>query len=172
MLGISWGIISVVTLLAYGNGFRGALDAGFRGAFSDGTVVAFPGQTSLQAGGERAGKRVRVTPGDVLEVGELPLVKNISPEVMQEFPIVYGNRQSSHLVRGVAASYGVMRSETAQPGGRFLDDEDVRLRRRVAFIGSEVQRKLFGGAPPAGETIRIGGQRFEVVGVGESNIHV
>src|SRR6266850_8096733 len=61
MLGISWGIISVVVLLAYGNGFRGALDAGFRGAFSDGTVVVFPGQTSLQAGGERAGKRVRVT---------------------------------------------------------------------------------------------------------------
>ncbi|MBI3491509.1 MAG: ABC transporter permease, partial [Acidobacteria bacterium] len=61
MLGISWGIISVVVLLAYGNGFRGALDAGFRGAFSDGTVISFPGQTSLQAGGERAGKRVRVT---------------------------------------------------------------------------------------------------------------
>jgi putative ABC transport system permease protein len=172
MLGISWGIVSVVTLLAYGDGFRGALDAGFRGAFSGGTVVAFPGQTSLQAGGERAGKRVRITPGDVREMGELPLVKNISPEFMQEFPIVYGNRQSSHLVRGVAASYGVMRSETAQPGGRFLDGEDVRLRRRVAFIGSEVQRKLFGGVPPAGETILIGGQRFEVVGVGEEKVQL
>src|SRR5258708_36808722 len=56
MLGISWGIVSVVVLLAYGEGFRGALDAGFRGAFSDGTVVAWPGQTSLQAGGERAGE--------------------------------------------------------------------------------------------------------------------
>ena len=65
MLGISWGIVSVVVLLAYGSGFRGALDAGFRGAFSDGTDVAWPGQTSLQAGGERAGKRVRVTAGDV-----------------------------------------------------------------------------------------------------------
>ena len=111
MLGISWGIISVVVLLAYGNGFRGALDAGFRGAFSDGTVVAWPGQTSLQAGGERAGKRVRVTSADVQAIGELPLVKNVSPEYMQEFPIVYGNRQSSHLVRGVAAAYGIMRSE-------------------------------------------------------------
>jgi putative ABC transport system permease protein len=172
MLGISWGIISVVTLLAYGNGLRSALDTGFRGAFSEGTVVAFPGQTSLQAGGERAGKRVRVTLGDVLDMGELPLVKNISPEFMQEFPILYGNRQSSHLVRGVAASYGVMRSETAQPGGRFLDDEDVRLRRRVAFIGSEVQRKLFGGVPPAGETIRIRGQRFEVIGVGQDKVQL
>src|SRR5437660_4398696 len=103
MLGVSWGIISVVVLLAYGDGFRGALDAGFRGAFSDGTVVVWPGQTSMQAGGERAGKRVRVTAEDVLAVGELPLVKNVSPEFMQEFPIVYGNKQSSHLVRGVAA---------------------------------------------------------------------
>ncbi|HMF98408.1 MAG TPA: ABC transporter permease [Vicinamibacterales bacterium] len=172
MLGISWGIISVVVLLAYGDGFRGALDAGFRGAFSDGTVVTFPGQTSMQAGGERAGKRVRVTADDVMAVGELPLVKNVSPEFMQDFPIVFGNKQSSHLVRGVAASYGVMRSEKPQAGGRFLDDEDVRLRRRVAFIGTEVQRKLFGAIPPVGETIRIGGQPFEIVGVMEEKVQL
>jgi putative ABC transport system permease protein len=172
MLGISWGIIAVVVLLAYGNGFRGALDAGFRGAFSDGTVVVWPGQTSLQAGGERAGKRVRVTADDVLAMTELPLVKNVSPEFMQEFPVGYGNKVSSHLVRGVAASYGQMRSETPQPGGRFLDEDDVRLRRRVAFIGSEVQRKLFGAIPPVGETIRVGGQTFEIVGVGEEKVQL
>jgi putative ABC transport system permease protein len=125
MLGISWGIISVVVLLSYGDGFRGALDAGFRGAFSDGTVVTFLGQTSLQAGGERAGKRVRVTADDVMAIGELPLVKNVSPEFMQEFPVVYGNKQSSHLVRGVAASYGTMRAEKPQAGGRFLEDDDA-----------------------------------------------
>jgi putative ABC transport system permease protein len=172
MLGISWGIVSVVMLLAYGNGFRGALQAGFHGAFSDGTVVSFPGQTSLQAGGERAGRRVRVTVDDVLTMGEIPLVKNISPEFMREFSIVYGNKESSHLIRGVAASYGVMRSEKPQPGGRFLDEEDVRLHRRVAFIGSEVQRKLFGAIPPVGETLRIGGQPFEVVGVMEEKVQL
>ena len=172
MLGISWGIISVVVLLAYGNGFRGALDAGFRGAFSDGTVISWPGQTSLQAGGERAGKRVRVTAADVVAIGELPLVKNVSPEFMQDFSIVYGNKQSSHLVRGVSASYGTMRSEKPQAGGRFLQEEDIRLRRRVAFIGSEVQRKLFGAIPPVGETIRVGGQPFEIVGVMEEKVQL
>jgi putative ABC transport system permease protein len=172
MLGISWGIISVVVLLSYGDGFRGALDAGFRGAFSDGTVVAFPGQTSLQAGGERAGKRVRVTADDVLAISELPLVKNVSPEFMQQFPIVYGNKQSGHLVRAVAASYGGMRAEHAQPGGRFLEEDDVRLRRRVAFIGTEVERKLFAGVPPVGETIRIAGQSFEIVGVMEEKVQL
>ncbi len=172
MLGISWGIVSVVVLLAYGNGFRAALDAGFRGAFSDGVVVVWPGQTSMQAGGERAGTRVRVTAADVLALGELPLVKNVSPEFVHEFPVVYGNRQATDLVRGVSASYGSMRSENPQPGGRFLDDDDVRLRRRVAFIGSEVQRKLFGGVPPTGETIRIGGQPFEIIGVMEDKVQL
>src|SRR4051812_16423331 len=172
MLGISWGIVSVVVLLAYGDGFRGAIDAGFKGAYSDGTVIAFPGQTSLQAGGERDGKRVRVNIEAVLAIGELPLIKNVSPEFMRDFPVVFDNKQSSHLIRAVAASYGSKRNEKPQPGGRFLDDEDVRLRRRVAFIGSEVQRKLFGGIPPVGETIRIGGQRFEVIGVGEEKVQL
>ncbi|MGE3512101.1 MAG: ABC transporter permease [Vicinamibacterales bacterium] len=172
MLGISWGIISVVTLLAYGNGFRAAFEAGFRGAFSDGVSVAFPSQTSLQAGGERAGRRVRVKPADVLELTQLPYVKHVSPEFIKEVPIVLGNRQSSHMVRAVAASYGSMRSETPQAGGRFLDEEDVRLRRRVAFIGSEVERKLFGGAPAVGQTIRVKGIPFEVVGVGVEKVQM
>ncbi len=172
MLGISWGIISVVVLLAYGEGFRKALDAGFKGAYADGTVIVFPGQTSLQAGGERAGKRVRVTVDDVLAMADLPLVKTVSPEFMQQFPIIYGNKESTHLVRAVAASYGPMRTEKPQAGGRFINEEDVRLRRRAAFIGSEVQRKLFGAIPPVGETIRIAGQPFEIVGVGEEKVQL
>jgi putative ABC transport system permease protein len=165
MLGISWGIVSVVVLLAYGDGFRVALDTGFKGAFGGGVAVTMMGQTSKQAGGERAGKRVRITIADVDAIEALPLVAQASPEFMKEFPITYGNRQSSHVVRAVAASYGEMRSESALPGGRFIDDEDVRLRRRVAFIGTEVQRKLFGTAPAVGETLRIAGQPFEIVGV-------
>ncbi len=105
-------------------------------------------------------------------MAQLPLVKNISPEYMQEVPVVYGNRQASHMVRAVAASYGAMRSETPMPGGRFLDEEDVRLRRRVAFIGSEVQRKLFGNSPAIGETIRVKGIPFEVIGVGTDKVQM
>ena len=165
MLGIAWGIVSVVVLLAYGDGFRTALEAGFAGAFGDGVAVAMMGQTSTQAGGERAGKRVRLTIADVDAIRELPLVAAASPEFMQEFPVTLGNKQSNHMVRAVDASYGEMRSERPLPGGRFLDDEDIRLHRRVAFIGSEAQRKLFGNLPAVGETIRVAGQPFEVIGV-------
>ena len=173
MLGISWGIISVVVLLAYGDGFRGALDAGFRGAFSDGTVVAFPGQTSLQAGGERAGKRVRVDrrrrAGDRRAAAgqeRQPGVHAAVPDRLRQQAV---ESPGSRRRRVATAS---MRAETPQAGGRFLDDEDVRLRRRVAFIGTEVQRKLFGGIPPVGETIRIAGQPFEIVGVMEEKVQL
>ena len=55
MLGIAWGIVSVVMLLAYGNGFHDAIAAGFRGAFGSGVAVIWPGQTSMQAGGDAPG---------------------------------------------------------------------------------------------------------------------
>src|SRR5690242_9686142 len=74
-LGISWGIISVVMLLAYGEGFNQAILRGFKGAFGDGVTIMFAGQTSKQAGGERAGKAVRLRIADAEVVGQLPLVK-------------------------------------------------------------------------------------------------
>ena len=165
MIGISWGIVSVVMLLAYGNGFRDALGRGFANAFGEGVNVAWPGQTSSQAGGERAGRRIRVKIDDVHQMAQLPLVKYISPELVEELPVAYGTKQTSYLIRAVAPSYGIMRSEHPRVGGRFLDDEDVRLQRRVAFLGSEVSRKLFGESDPVGQSIRIRGMSFEVIGV-------
>ena len=80
MLGISWGIVSVVMLLAYGNGFDEALVRGFHGAFGDGVNILGGGQTSMQAGGERAGQRIRIRFADAEAVGQIPFVKAWSPE--------------------------------------------------------------------------------------------
>lgn len=171
MLGISWGIVSVVMLLAYGNGFRDALARGFAGAFGDAVVIVWPGQTSTQAGGERAGKRIRLKVEDVLAVGDLPLIKAVSPEFAREFAIAWGNKQGSYLIRGVSPEYASMRTQPAA-SGRFPDSEDVRLQRRVAFLGSEVARKTFGGMPPVGQRIRIGGMAFEVVGVQKEKVQL
>jgi putative ABC transport system permease protein len=171
MLGISWGIVSVVMLLSYGNGFRDALARGFRGAFGDAVVIVWPGQTSQQAGGERAGKRIRLTEEDVLAVREAPLVKFVSPEFTRDFPVSWGPKQGSYLVRGVAPEYAVMRSQWVA-SGRFPDAEDLRLQRRVAFLGSEVARKMFGNVPPVGQRIRIGGMAFEVAGVQREKVQL
>jgi putative ABC transport system permease protein len=173
MLGISWGIVSVVMLLAYGNGFQGAILVGFRNAFGEGVVVMFPGQTSTQAGGQRAGRRIRLKPEDVAVVAELPTIKDASPEYMNRFPMTYGDKSSTFALRGVNVSYGTMRGERPAKGqGRWLSDEDVADRRRVVFLGYEVARKLFGAQQAVGQTVRIANRPFEVVGVMEDKVQM
>ncbi len=164
MLGIAWGIVTVTSMMAYGNGFNTALMNGFSNAFSTGVAVIWNGQTSMQAGGERAGRRVRMKLADVEAVRTLGLVKYVSPEIYESLPLSYGSRQTTAGVRGVNPEYGIMRSEDAAIG-RFINAEDVSRRRRVAFMGTEVARKLFSNSPAVGETIRIRGISFEVVGV-------
>src|SRR5437868_6768057 len=82
MLGISWGIVTVVLLMAYGTGFQRAIMYGFRNAFSEGTVIVSGGQTSIQAGGERSGRRIILKQEDVDAMQDLGALKLISPEYM------------------------------------------------------------------------------------------
>ena len=171
MLGISWGIVSVVVLLAYGEGFNQALKRGFQGAFGDGVSIVFAGQTSMQAGGERAGKPIRFRLSDLEMLDEMPLVKDWSPEYMRDLPVSWGTKLASYRARGVAPSYGTMRNQPAA-SGRFIDAEDVRLQRRVVFLGSTVALKLFGNVPAVGETVRIQGMAFEVIGVQKEKVQL
>jgi putative ABC transport system permease protein len=164
MLGIAWGILTVTSLMAYGNGFHRALIFGFSNAFSNGVAVIYGGQTSMQAGGERAGQRVYLKDADIEPLKQLGLVKFASPEIFETLPLSFGSRATSAGVRGVAPEYGLMRSEIPSEG-RFINMEDVERRRRVAFLGDEVARNLFGNSPAVGQTIRIRGLSFEVVGV-------
>jgi len=164
MLGIAWGIVTVTSLMAYGNGFHQALIVGFRNAFTTGVAVMYGGQTSMQAGGERAGKRVFLKLDDVEPLRQLGLVKAVSPEIFESLQLSYGNRQTTAGVRGVAPEYGEMRHEVPSDG-RFINAEDVDRRRRVAFLGTDVAQKLFGNSPAVGQTVRIRGVSFEVIGV-------
>src|SRR3954470_24487504 len=106
MLGISWGIVTVVLLMAYGTGFRRAIMYGFRNAFSEGTVLVSGGQTSIQAGGERSGRRIILVQDDVDAIQELGALKFVSPEYMESLAITYGTRQTTAGVRGVSPEYG------------------------------------------------------------------
>jgi putative ABC transport system permease protein len=171
MLGISWGIVSVVMLLAYGEGFNQALLRGFRGAFGDGVSVMWPGQTSMQAGGERAGRPVRIRITDAELLDGLPLIKAWSPEFTQNVTVQWGTKQAGYYARAVAPAYATIRSQPVA-AGRFIDDEDVRMQRKMVFIGSEVALKLFGNVPPVGEFVRINGMRFEVVGVQREKVQL
>ena len=164
MLGIVWGIVAVAVLIAYGNSFRSVLVAGFD-AFGKSAVVCWPERTAEQAGGERAGKPVRFEKEDRdLILGEDSLVKHVSLETVRWRAISYQDQFVNTAIRGVYPEYGEMRNEVAAQG-RWISPEDFQERRRVAFLGRDLTRKLFAGRPPVGETVRIDGVRFTVIGV-------
>ena len=163
MLGIVWGIAAVALLIAYGSSLRSVVVAAFN-AFGKGAVICWPAQTSEQAGGERAGKHVVFEKADVEDIRqEAPLVKTICMETVRWLPISYGDRLASTATRGVCPEYGEMRDEVPSEG-RWLSPEDVLERRRVVFVGYRLREKLFAGRPSIGETVRISGMRFTVIG--------
>jgi putative ABC transport system permease protein len=164
MLGIVWGIAAVTLLMAYGSGFRTLMIRTFQN-FSKSAVIMFPGQTSDQAGGERAGRRIRFELDDLDYLrSESPLVRNVCPETIRRVPLAYQDRTVTAPVRGVCAEYGDIRSEVPLEG-RWLSPEDLAGRRRVVFLGDWVKQKLFSGRPAIGEAITIQGIRFHVIGV-------
>ena len=125
MLGIVWGIASVTLLMAYGSGFRRVLVTGFE-AFGKGAVIARPGQTSMQAGGERSGRRIRFEKSDIEALrSEATLIKQIAIETMSRLPVTYGDKVNTIGIRGVLPAYGDIRNE--QPiEGRWLSRDSRR----------------------------------------------
>jgi len=169
MLGIVWGLVSVVLLLAYGQGLGGSVLHAFM-SMGNNVIVLWPGQTSLQAGGQRAGKRVTYEYEDVLAVREeVPIVRAVSAEADDNFAFKVGSRVVSIQSRGVEMPYGQMRRLDLEDG-RYFNESDFLEHRRVVILGSDAARKVFQGAPAVGQAVSVGGLDFEVIGVLKSKI--
>jgi putative ABC transport system permease protein len=164
MLGMAWGIATVVLLLAYGAGFGRAINAIFAN-WGAKVIGVWPNRTSLQAGGTKAGSQIRFQLEDVDYVAStVPLVKHISPAVYKSVPVQYDNRTFTFPVNGYYANIkGILNYPVEM--GRFFDDHDNETRARVVVIGSEAKTKLFSGRYALGEKIRIDGISFEVIGI-------
>ncbi|MBZ5702614.1 MAG: ABC transporter permease [Acidobacteriia bacterium] len=163
MTGIAWGIVAVTLLLSYGSGFRNVLMYTFE-VFGKGAVICWPGTTSEQAGGERAGKAVHFEKEDAEWIkAQSPLVKRVTLETVRFRGITHEERLSDTAIRGVYPEYGEMRNEVPVEG-RWISPEDIAERRRVVFLGAILRKKLFSGTPAIGELVRINGVRFNVIG--------
>jgi putative ABC transport system permease protein len=172
MLGIVWGIATVTLLIAYGSSFRSILVGGFD-AFGKSAVICWPGQTSEQPGGQRAGKKVVFEKADLDMVkANAPLVKYACLETVRRPGIAYQDRLvGTAAVRGVCPEYGEMRNEVASEG-RWINASDELERRRVCFLGGRIREQLFSGRPAVGETVTIGGVRFTVIGIMQRKIQM
>ena len=164
MLGMAWGIATVVMLLAYGDGF-GQACANIFANFGTKMVIVVPGKTSTQAGGQKSGQQIRFTQDDVDALStNLPQITRITPSVDKQSNVQYENRVFTFPVSGNNPNVLTIRSLDVEQG-RFYNMEDQVQRSRVAVIGSEAKEKLFSGRNALGEHIRADGLSFEVVGV-------
>jgi len=164
MLGMAWGIATVVMLLAYGNGFGQACAAIFAN-FGTKLMILVPGRTSMQAGGQKAGAQVRFTLDDVDTLTtNLPQITHITPEVDKQCNVQFDTRTFTFDVSGDYPNVDSVRALKVN-SGRFFNMQDEMQRARVAVIGSEAKEKLFSGRNALGERIRVDGISFEVIGI-------
>jgi len=169
MLGMAWGIATVVILLAYGAGFGRAITAIFSN-FGMQMMGVFPGRTSLQAGGSKAGTQIRFMIDDVQHLQEqIPLIRHITPEASFSANVQHENRTQQFAVAGFTPDIVPVRALKLE-SGRFYNDADEMQRSRVAVLGSDAKDKLFSGQPALGESIRIAGISFEVIGILEAKM--
>lgn len=164
MLGMAWGIATVVILLAYGNGFGQAISNIFA-TFGTRLMIVVPGRTSMQAGGEKAGAPIKLRMEDVDTLtSNLPQITRITPEVSKQARAQYEDRSFDLSVSGSYVNVEQVRALKVEQG-RFYTAEDQLQRARVAVIGSAAKEKLFSGRNALGEYIRLDGLSFEVIGV-------
>ncbi|HMF64662.1 MAG TPA: ABC transporter permease [Edaphobacter sp.] len=164
IVGMAWGIATVVLLLAYGAGFGRAFETIFA-QFGTNMIGVFPGRTSEQAGGSKAGVQVRLQRDDVERIQEtIPGVIHVSPMMWKQVPVQNDLHTYTWEVDGAMPELqDIMKMEVV--AGRFLTAADQQQRNHVAVIGSEAKTKLFSGIFPLGQTIRLNGVNFEVIGV-------
>jgi putative ABC transport system permease protein len=164
IVGMAWGIATVVLLLAYGAGFGRAFETIFA-QFGTNMIGVFPGTTSEQVGGTKAGVKVRLQQEDAERIQEtVPGVQHVSPMLWKQVPVQNDLRTYTWEVDGVTpALQDIQKMNLSE--GRFVTAADLQQRSHVAVIGSQAKTKLFSGMFPLGQTVRINGISFEVIGV-------
>src|SRR5277367_32158 len=123
MLGIIWGLVTVVLLLSYGKSLGEGVLNGFLG-LGNNVIMVWGGQTSMQVGGERSGKRVKFLDGDAEAVREeVPFLKAVSPETDDGFSFKYGAKVVNIQSKAIELPYGGMRKlDIAE--GRYFEPAD------------------------------------------------
>jgi len=164
MMGIVWGLTTVVLLLGYGQ----SVSAGVLNAFlgiGNNVIMVWEGQTSMQAGGQRAGKRIHFKYEDVEAIREeAPLVRMVSAEWDDPFPYKYGDRVVTVQSKAVQYPYGEMRKLNVAEG-RYFEESDFTEHRHVLIVGPNAAKKVFGNRDPVGEFVTINGGSWEVIGL-------
>lgn len=166
VFGIVWGTVAIVVLLAFGMGFKRQLSANMHG-IGESIAIMFPGRTTKPFEGFGIGRPMNLVEEDARIIAEqVSDVDRISPEYMRyDTPARVGENILTPAISGVIPVYGDIRNIIPEQGGRFINDLDIRDRKRVVLLGTEVKRILFGETNPHGRLVYLGQVPFVVIGV-------
>lgn len=162
---IAWGTLSLLLMMSFGRGLSNQFRIGFQGLGED-LIMFSGGRTSVEYQGLPKGRRIRLYEEDVRLLRDtIPEIDLISPESYVNMTITYKGQEANRNVRGMYAEYSPMRTTYAQWGGRFINPDDVKYRRRVVFLGWHLAEELFKDKNPVGENVTINRVPFKIMGV-------
>jgi putative ABC transport system permease protein len=165
MAGIAWGVASIVLIVAMGDGFKEGQRDRTR-QLGENIVIVFGGQTEKQAGSQRAGRYIRIDYDDVLDIrAECFKVRAVVGELQNGVRAVSPFYNGRFGAMGVEPLYSKIRNIPVDRG-RFLAEEDAINTTRVAVLGDNVRKQLFGERPvDLGTTVTLNGIPFQIVGL-------
>ncbi len=163
---IAWGSLSLLLLLAFGEGLKRQLTLAQAG-MGQNLAVMWPGETTMTWNGMPAGRPIRPRFEDVeLVASSVEHLEGVTGEMRSwRTAYNYGNHTVNGRLTGANLIYGDMRNHIARAGGRWLNYLDEQFRRRVIFLGFELAEELFGDEQPVGRTLLVNNVPFTVVGV-------
>ena len=165
LLALIWGTISIMMLLAFGEGLHQQLSLNQAG-MGDNIGILWGGQTTIPFKGLGKGRRISLYKEDPYYLkSRIPELKYIGGEYHRwSVKIKYEDKFLSEHVVGIMPEWEQMRNYIPEAGGRMINIRDVEQRRRVVFLGHDLKERLFGEENSIGEQILIQGVPFVVVG--------
>lgn len=163
---VSWGIFMLVVLLGAGNGLRNGIQYNFR-EMADNRVQMWPSRTTKPWKGMRANRRLVFQDEDyyMLKVDHPEIVLS-SAVVSHSNMIAYNREYYSAEFNGVFPDHSLINVIQFHPGkGRFINEVDIRDKRKVIVLSPRMAEVLFREKEPLGEYVRCGDIMFQVVGV-------
>ena len=170
LLGIIIGVTAVIALMTIGRGVQQGITARIE---SQGANLLFvqPGSTTSGGLSGGQGSASSLTLEDALALVDpvfAPSVEAAAPQITTNAQVVAGRANTNTQVIGVTPEYSAVRNAVIETG-RFISPADIQGNAQVVVLSASVSEDLFGLLSPVGQTVRINGRRFAIVGVLEDN---
>ena len=163
---VAWGIFMLIILLGSGNGLKNGVTANFNDRASN-TMMLWGGRTTMPYKGLKAYRRVKLTNEHIPYLkNHFPEIDRISGQVDRSSVVRYGNEFGNFQIYGVQPDYQIISNMNFTTGnGRFLNERDMVMDRKVIVLSKKVATSLFKKENPVGKWVKVDDLNFQVIGV-------